>query len=139
MEYISNSEKETFTIAKMIARKAQGGDIFALWGDLGSGKTTFSQGFAKALGVNKNITSPTFVILKRYPLKFKADFLIHADCYRLSNENDIEAIGLEEYFVQKNVIILIEWPEKIQKYLPKRTKNIHFQYLNESKRKITLD
>ena len=144
MEYISKSEKETYCIAARLAKKARGGDIFALHGDLGSGKTTFAKGFARALGISREITSPTFVIVKSYPLyktkkeKQAADLLIHADCYRLSGVEDAEAVGLSEYFQDKKVISLLEWPENIKKSLPKRAIQINFKYIDEDFRSIEI-
>jgi tRNA threonylcarbamoyladenosine biosynthesis protein TsaE len=142
MEYLSKSEKETYLIAAKLAKEARGGDIFALHGDLGSGKTTFTKGFALELGVLRQVTSPTFVIVKSYQLheikgrKPEADYLIHADCYRLSSAEDAETVGLSDYFQDKNVISLLEWPENIEKSLPKRTKKINFKYIDEQTRVI---
>jgi tRNA threonylcarbamoyladenosine biosynthesis protein TsaE len=144
MEYISKSEKETYSIAAKLAKKTRGGDIFALQGDLGSGKTTFTKGFARELGVLRDVTSPTFVIVKNYPLhlvkgkKPTADYLIHADCYRLSSAEDAEAVGLSDYFQDKNVISLLEWPENIKKLLPKRAIHINFKYIDEQTRLIEI-
>lgn len=142
MEYISKSEKETYSIAAQLARGAKSGDIFALQGDLGSGKTTFVKGFARELGISREITSPTFVIVKSYPLKetkggkLVADYLIHADCYRLSSAEDAETVGLSDYFQNKDVISLLEWPENIKRLLPKRTIQINFKYIDEQTRSI---
>lgn len=137
MEYISKSEKETHDIANKISRHAKPGDIFALYGDLGSGKTTFSKGFARALGIEKEITSPTFVISKEYVLENKdVKKLIHIDCYRLNSEDDAFTAGISDFFKQKNVIILIEWPENIEEVLPEKVKKIQFEYIDEKTRKI---
>lgn len=139
MEIISKSEKETYEIAEGIAKKAKGGDVFALFGDLGSGKTTFAKGFAKVLGVKKTITSPTFVIFKTYSTEAGNEkLLLHLDCYRLGSEIDAEAIGLPELLGRSDVVSLIEWPEKIEKILPADTKVINFQYLSENSRKIEI-
>jgi len=122
-----------------VADSACPGDVFALVGDLGSGKTTFAKGFAKALGIKKEITSPTFVISKVYPLSGKNfSKLIHVDCYRLSGEEDAEAIGLSEYFQQKDSIILLEWPENIKDALPKKAKRIYFKYIDKNTREINI-
>lgn len=143
MEYISKNENETFDIAKKIAGKAKAGDIFALSGELGSGKTTFVKAFAKALGVKQEITSPTFVLLKQYnlPVAFnsKAKFLVHVDCYRMETVEDAHSIGLSEYFGRDDVIILIEWPEKIKEILPPNIINIGFDYLDEYSRSIKVE
>ena len=141
MEYLSKSEKKTFQIAANIAKKAKTGDIFALVGDLGSGKTTFVKGFARSLGIKREITSPTFVIMKQYPIvnpKKDIESLIHIDCYRLESKQDFESAGLREIFDNKNSVILIEWAEKIKKNLPKKAKNIYFSYIDETTRKIKI-
>lgn len=142
MEYLSKSEKETYQIAKDLAQKAQPGDIFTLEGDLGSGKTTFIKGFAKALGIKNEVTSPTFVLLKKYKVLNSnrgIQNLIHVDCYRMDSPEDAYSIGLDEFFGDKEAIILIEWPSKITSLLPKRTKKIKFEYINTSTRKISLN
>jgi len=112
----------------------------ALEGNLGSGKTAFTKGIAVALGIDDQITSPTFVILKNYTLKTqnsKLKSLVHIDCYRISEE-DAEAVGLSEYLELKNNITVVEWPENIKSLLPKRTKHIKFEHLGENKRKIVI-
>lgn len=139
MEYISHSEKETLEIAQEIAKNAKGGDVFALYGDLGSGKTTFTRYFAKALGVERNITSPTFVIMKQYQLPEPVNGIkniAHLDCYRFNDAADAEAIGLLELIGKEDTILLIEWPEKIELLLPKQVKKIKFLYIDEDSRKI---
>lgn len=137
MEYISRSEKETYSVANKVASSAKPGDVFSLFGDLGSGKTTFTKGFALALGIEKYITSPTFVISKEYlisnsPIKK----LVHVDCYRLSSETDAENIGLTDYLSGGEAVLVLEWPENIEKILPNHTKKIYFEYLDEKTRKI---
>lgn len=138
MDYVSKSEEETRNLAKKIVSTAKPGDIFALYGDLGSGKTTFTKGFAEGLEIKKHITSPTFVISKEYPIESKEiKKLVHTDCYRLSTEVDAENIGLSEYLHDGDSILVLEWPEKIEKILPKNTKKIYFEYIDENTRKIT--
>lgn len=135
----SNSQNQTFEIAKQIARQSDPGDVFALEGDLGSGKTTFVKGFAKALGVEANITSPTFVVLKRYKTSnAKIANLIHIDAYRLSGSSDAESIGFTEIIKDPLSVTLIEWPERIEGLLPSRTKRISFEYVSDKERKITI-
>ena len=139
MEYVSKSEKETCNIAQNLALNAKPGDVFALYGDLGSGKTTFTKGFAEALGVKKQVTSPTFLISKEYPVKLNSiNKLIHTDCYRLMGEEDVENIGLSEYLFGGEAVLVLEWPEKIERMLPKNTKKIYFEYIDEETRKITI-
>lgn len=142
MEYISKSEKETYKIANDLAVKAKPGDIFALEGDLGSGKTTFIKGFAKALGVKNEITSPTFVLLKKYKIPKSGNGLknlIHIDCYRINSVEDAYSIGITELFLEKDSVMLIEWPSKIKEILPQKVIKLSFKYINESTRKILVN
>jgi tRNA threonylcarbamoyladenosine biosynthesis protein TsaE len=136
MQKITNSSEETKKLARNFAKKLKGGEIIALFGDLGSGKTTFVQGLAKGLGVKERITSPTFVILNLHKAK-KGLQLAHFDLYRLNNEAELEGIGATDYLGKKNIISVIEWPEKAKKLLPKNTIWITFEHIDENKRKIT--
>jgi len=142
MDFYSNNETETKSLAKGIAAKVKGGDILLLKGDLGAGKTTFSKYFASALGVKDIVTSPTFVILKKYklpnPVKHITE-LIHTDCYRLTTPEDAYSIGLDEYFERDDIVTLIEWPEKIASIIPRCAKSINFEHIEENSRKISYE
>lgn len=121
-----------------MASKIAPGEIIALYGDLGSGKTTFTQGLAEAFGVRSHVTSPTFVIMKVYETSNAAvKKVYHLDSYRLGTKDDAESIGLRDVLSQKDGVTLIEWPEKIEDELPGGAKKITFQYLSGDKRKIT--
>ncbi len=140
MEYISSSEKETLEIAKRIMASVEPGDVLALYGNLGAGKTTLAKGIARVLGIKRTLTSPTFVLMKEYQTEVKPiRQLIHLDCYRLGHSKDAIDIGLLELFKSKSNLILIEWPEKIEDILPKKTKKIFLEYVNENTRKIKFD
>ena len=144
----SNSKKETQEIASKLAVKISGGlpagkaGVIALEGELGAGKTTFAQAFAKALGIKSKVKSPTFNILKKYGVPRSTlhglRFLYHIDCYRLKDEKDAEPLGIKEIFKEKNSIVLIEWPERIKKILPKSVIKIHIDHLGPDKRKIKI-
>ncbi len=140
MKYLSKSEKETSEIARKIADQIKGGDLLALRGDLGSGKTTFTKYLAKALGITEEVASPTFVIMKKYDFsKDGEDFkLVHIDAYRFNQVEDAESIGLDEIINDKQNITVIEWPEKIWPVIENRSKLIDFEYVNESSRKISV-
>jgi len=113
------------------ARHAQ---VVALKGELGSGKTTFVQGVAKGLGVRERVLSPTFVILKFYKLQTKNyKLLYHIDCYRIKNKRDLLALGWDKIVSDPKNLVLIEWPERIQKILPKDTISISFKTIKASK------
>jgi tRNA threonylcarbamoyladenosine biosynthesis protein TsaE len=140
MKIISNSVKETLAVAKKIAAKAKGGEIYALTGDLGAGKTVFTRGFCAGLGVKKNVNSPTFVLMKVYPVKRHKNIkeVWHIDAYRLKSEKELEAVGALEYFNRKDVVCLVEWPERIKKILGKNTRTIKIKTLGENKRSLEI-
>lgn len=128
---VTKSASETQAFAKEIAKTLQSGDILALYGDLGSGKTTFVQGLAAGLGIAQRIISPTFIIMRSYDKNF-----YHVDLYRIETEKDIEGLGLKEIMEDNESIVVIEWPEKIEKFLPKHTKRMYFTYKNDNEREI---
>lgn len=132
MKIISKSEKETFAFAKNFAKNLRGGEVLALTGNLGAGKTVFTKGLAAGLGIKKNITSPTFVLMKIYPVKIKSKIknLCHIDAYRVNSHKDLIAIGAEDYINNPETVTVIEWAEKIKKLLTKNIKNVTMKYLN---------
>ncbi len=131
---ITTSEKETFDLAKKLAKDFKGGEIIGLTGNLGAGKTVFTKGIAKRLGINENINSPTFVIMKIYNTNFKnIKLLIHIDAYRLKSSEELKAIGIDEYFNRSDVVMVIEWAEKIKKILPQNTKFINIKIDNNKR------
>ena len=113
--------------------------IVGLSGDLGSGKTTFVQSVANVLGIEKYITSPTFVIQKKYKINSaKVDFenLIHIDAYRLESGRELLDLDWEEVVKNPKNIIFIEWPERVIEILPRDMKKINFKFIDEKTRKI---
>ncbi len=116
----SHSEEETFEIAQTVADSLQGGDVLALSGELGAGKTAFVKGLAEALGVSHTITSPTFVVMKVYdvPAHETITTLCHVDAYRLSSGNDLEDIGIGDYMGAPNTITVIEWAKRVKDIIP---------------------
>lgn len=131
---ITTSFEETQQVGESFAQKLKGGEVLALYGDLGSGKTTFVQGLAKGLGIEKQIISPTFIIMRTYA--FGNKMLYHVDLYRIESENDVEGIGLRELMNDPANIVLIEWPEKIENLLPENRIDIVFTYLEDDNREI---
>ncbi len=114
------SEVETLALAKKIATKLNGGEIVTLSGDLGTGKTTFTKGLAKALGITQTITSPTFAIMNVYELPEPINeikTLVHIDAYRLESPAEIITVGAEDYLGEPDTLCVIEWPQKIQAVL----------------------
>lgn len=110
------------------AKTVSGGEIFALIGPLGSGKTTFTKAFGKKLGVKEKIVSPTYIIMNRY--KFtknkKKLWLYHLDLYRTKSFREVTSLGLKEIWGKPDTITVIEWADKIKKHLPKETQIISF-------------
>lgn len=141
-DVITDTFEATQQAGKDFAAALRNGGVVALHGDLGSGKTTFVQGLAKGLGIEKQIISPTFIIMRTYKpglkikdLRFKKFY--HVDLYRIESDRDIEGLGLLELLHDPNNIILIEWPDKIEHLLPESRIDIYFEYLGDDKRKIT--
>lgn len=122
--WISRAVEETQAIAAQIALQAQPGDLFALYGDLASGKTTFTKGFCRARGVQMPVTSPTFTLINEYQNDIP---IYHFDCYRLSDESELYSLGYEEYFYGKG-IVLLEWAERVEGLLPAETIKMRFSH-----------
>lgn len=139
MEIKSSSVSQTQKIAKNLAKKLKGGDVIALFGDLGSGKTIFVQGLASGLGIKRRITSPTFVFMRSYDINCNGQPLTfyHLDLYRSQNLNDLKTLGLDEIF-NKNSIVVLEWADKIKNSLPKARIDVQIRTIDEKTRKITL-
>lgn len=112
--------------------------LVCLWGDLGSGKTTFTQGVAAELGVRGVVNSPTFLIMKKYFLggRDKGMSLYHFDCYRVSSAEEIFDLGWEEILADGNNLVLVEWPEKIASILPEERIDATFETVSEDCRRI---
>ena len=105
--------------------------VVGLEGELGGGKTTFLQGFAKGLGIKEKILSPTFVIMKKFN-----DFY-HIDCYRIEKPKELLDLGFKKITSNPKNIIVIEWADRIRKIMPKHTLWIKFDFINEKRRRIT--
>lgn len=113
--------------------------IITLTGELGSGKTTFVQGFAKGLGLPHRVLSPTFILMRRYALQsLHFDWLYHIDLYRLEKNTEIDSLGLGEIFRDPRSIVLIEWPERLGILLPDIRTDITFEVIDELVRKINV-
>ena len=137
-EKVAKNFVEEITRAERARRNNQNALIVGLYGELGSGKTTFVKGIAKVFGLEKTITSPTFVIEKIYKLKNQVfDNLIHIDAYRLKNEKELLNLGWREISKNPKNIIFIEWPENVNDILPSDAKNIKFRFVDKNVREIT--
>jgi tRNA threonylcarbamoyladenosine biosynthesis protein TsaE len=133
---ISKNPTETIFIGKIIGEHLTSGDIVALIGELGTGKTCFTQGIARGIGVPEKyqITSPSFTLINEYRGRVS---MYHFDLYRLKGPLDLVDVGYEEY-ISGNGISVIEWADKINNILPDKTVFISFTYVNETERKIAI-
>lgn len=132
MKVISNSYEETLSIAESYGKTLSMGDVVLLQGDLGAGKTAFTKGIAKALGIDEPILSPTYAYMNDYD-----GILYHYDCYRIESGEQAEAMGLTDYFYM-NGICVIEWSENIKSVLPKNAKVVNIKVIGDSQREIEL-
>lgn len=149
---ITKSTEETERLGEEFAQKIlskQGSSliknaiIVCLYGDLGAGKTTFTKGFAKGLGIKSRIISPTFILVRShkipksmtYPPSALSNFY-HIDLYRLKDKKDVEGLGMRELLEEKDSIVLIEWPEAAEDFLPKERLNVILEHSGEEERRI---
>ncbi len=140
---ISKNLQDTEKIAKEFLLKIKSNNksatLVTLSGELGAGKTTFTQALGKHLGIKNKINSPTFVIMKKYVLKSEHhDFLFHLDAYRLKNEKELEKLGWAEIIADPKNLILIEWPENVAKAIPKKHISIKIAHIKEGERKFEI-
>ncbi len=144
MKIISKSLSDTKKVAEDFIKKLSNQTqsealVVGLYGDLGSGKTTFTQAIAKIFNIKEDVTSPTFVIEKIYTIndkKFKK--LIHIDAYRLDSAKELSALDWERTLGDSKNIIFIEWPERVLEVLPKNHAKIFFKFLSENEREIEI-
>jgi len=155
-EFTTTSPQQTKNLAKKIASGFHGGEILCLSGDLGAGKTTFSQGLLEALGAEGPYTSPTFSIIKNYRKEFpisnppagrqfsnkfqnsnsKIQEIYHIDAYRI-NSDDLLELGFQDFAGKPNTVTIMEWPENVREIIPESAIWLNFEWLDENKRKIT--
>lgn len=133
-------ESVALGFAKKLKTNTQGATVVLLSGDLGAGKTTMAQIIGKRFGVEKLMQSPTFVIMRSYKLEDKFfELLVHIDAYRLESEEEIEKLGFQEIISNPKNLVLIEWPEKIKKILPRKVFKISIEHINEKERLVEID
>lgn len=135
-----SSVEETWAFAREFAATLASGDVVCLEGDLGAGKTTFTQGLAAALGVKGRVTSPTFCIVQEHAAgsaDARIPLLVHMDLYRLHDEDDVLAIGWEDYLA-RGAVLVVEWPERAGSLIPSGAKHVVFRHLDgEENRRIS--
>jgi tRNA threonylcarbamoyladenosine biosynthesis protein TsaE len=128
--FISKSREETEAFAKEYAKTLVGGDVVLLDGEMGAGKTVFAKGVAKGLGIEEEVTSPTYAYMNDYD-----GVLFHYDCYRIESVEQAEHLGLADYF-DMGGICLIEWAQNIAPLLPKKVKRVCIRKISEGTREI---
>ena len=134
-EVISCSFEETLRWGEEIGRQLKAGDIVALHGDLGAGKTSLTKGVALALGITEDVTSPTYTIVSEYYGKLP---LYHMDMYRIEGIEEFEMLGVDDLIFGQGVC-LIEWSERIAEYLPEDCKSVTIRILENGERKLIVD
>ena len=130
---IAKSARETMAFAQNYAASLRPGDVVLLYGEMGAGKTEFVKGLAKGLGIEEEITSPTYAYMNDYGGR-----LYHFDCYRLAGGAQAEALGLTDYFDAGGICVL-EWPQNIADVLPAGCKRVEIRKLGEEEREIVCD
>ncbi|AII60501.1 tRNA (adenosine(37)-N6)-threonylcarbamoyltransferase complex ATPase subunit type 1 TsaE [Dehalococcoides mccartyi] len=134
LELVSHSTQQTQDLGKIIGELASAGDIIFLVGNLGAGKTNLTQGLAKGLDITENALSPSFVLAREMYGRLP---LYHIDLYRLDLSEEIEELGLEDYFYGSGVTV-VEWADKANELLPPENLQIEIAYLDDDTRKLTL-
>lgn len=134
-KYVTADAKQTFELGKRLAQTLKGGEVIALDGDLGCGKTVFTKGLAQGLGISGNVSSPTYTIVKEYSGRLD---LFHFDVYRIEDEDEMTEVGFDEY-LKKGGVCIIEWARLIKDILPKNTIYIKMKKLSDSEREITAE
>lgn len=157
MEFVTHSSYETKKLGNLLAEEVRGGEIICLTGDLGAGKTTFTQGLLRGLGIKGAITSPTFAIIKDYQIKERdsrfmkknskkntsqdlrstVQHVYHIDAYRVEAK-DLESLGWKDFAGKPDSIVVIEWAERIKKIIPTNAVWIKFKWLGDKERKLSL-
>lgn len=138
LENLEDVKEFARDVAEIVARfhldKAR---IISLKGDLGAGKTTFSKMFGEVIGVKESIQSPTFVLMKFYDVSFgHFKKMVHIDAYRIESDEEILRLGLAEILKNKENLVLIEWPERIESLIPENTLEIVFTHIDEDTREV---
>ena len=157
MRYLTYSAGQTRKIGEVFAKKIKKimsskgrALVIGLKGELGGGKTTFLQGFAKGLKIKEKILSPTFILMRKFsipqgknekskkflPLKFK--YFYHIDCYRIKDSGEILGLGFNKIISDPQNIIAIEWADRVRKILPKNTLMLEFEFINKNTRRIAV-
>ena len=136
IEKITNSEEETELFAEELSSEIKGGDIICYFGEVGAGKTVFTRGLCKGLGVTGYVNSPSYIILNQY--KGRNYGIFHYDLYRISDVEELTEIGFYDFAGKDNSIAIIEWAEKLIEELPKKRIDVIIEVIDENKRKFKI-
>lgn len=136
---IKSIAREILTNIESYTKESKSGTVVTLSGDLGAGKTTLVSEIAKLFSIKENVVSPTYVIMKKYPVSWKGiENFYHIDAYRIEKEDEILILGWEEIVSSRANLVFVEWPEKIQNHIPKNHIEIKLSHKSEEEREITL-
>ncbi len=135
--FVTKSPDETVNIGRMVGERLVAGSVVTLWGEMGAGKTTITRGIAYGLGIPRQIpiTSPTFTMINEYDGRLK---LYHIDLYRISSVDELDTLPLREIIHGEDGVVVIEWPEKLEIYLPESRLDIMLDFVSDNERLITL-
>jgi tRNA threonylcarbamoyladenosine biosynthesis protein TsaE len=141
--FLCRSAEETKQLAASLAGDLTAPELIAFFGELGSGKTTFIQGLGQGLGISERIVSPTFVLVRRYPLKLKGrqsrlSWFYHLDLYRADGEAVVEELALVDLWQREDVIVALEWADRVESRLPARRIEVRCKVEDEQTRKFDI-
>lgn len=137
LDFVSSSEEQTLRLGVRLGELLQPGDLLCLSGELGAGKTALARGVGRGWGATLRVTSPTFVVVNEYPRLHDGRVLYHLDCYRLEGPGDVFTAGLEDLLAEPNTV-MVEWPERIEKWLRPDRLWVSLTYASETRRKMQM-
>lgn len=133
LDFVSNSPEQTVRLGVRLGELLEIGDLICLSGELGSGKTTLARGIGRGWGAGRAVTSPSFTVVNHYARLSDERVLYHIDCYRLGGEAEVVTAGLEDILVDGGAI-MIEWPERIESWLPEERLWVDLRYVSQTRR-----
>lgn len=136
LDFISSSTAQTVRLGVRLGELLGPQDVLCFSGELGAGKTVLARGVGRGWGTALRVTSPTFTLINEYPRARDGRILYHIDCYRLESSGEIATVGLEDVLYYGDGAAMIEWPERIESYLPDDVMWVSITYLNETRRAL---
>lgn len=137
VDFISTSVEQTERLGVRLGQLLEPKDLLCLSGELGAGKTAMARGIGRGWGTSLRVTSPTFTVVNQYPRLKDGSILYHVDCYRLTEEGDVVTAGLEDVLDGEGAV-MVEWPERIDSWLPEDRLWIQLRHLNETRRGLRI-